>query len=258
MKKDFISLIFLTIVLANSLHGMRTMQTTRQILKPMPRSTPSLQKRIPYTKSYTQLSLKDTLKNYYNRFQQWLWGPELTRDQILKEANLITAKLEKKDLTGLHDFDYFLNEQKQEQVNIFLNRFVTTPDGLFMLNTYMHELLMRYIVRSPQAKDPFEKVTTWAEENLVKIFYTMPSLENKDLSKNFFLFTLLIPEHNIQSTLINNASAIIMTPNGRTFLRLLKQKDSGLYKIIFTRNPNLMLQLKSITAEEKSKNITKE
>ena len=251
MKKGFI--YFIILILNNYAMAMQ--------LRPLSKVTRyTVPKTIVYTQPYTRLTLADTVKEYYHKFEQWLWGPELTNNQIIKEADLIIKKVKTKTPGSVQDLDYFLKEQTQKEVNIFLERLITTKEGLFLLNQYTF-LLLSKIGQTKKIDTLLKKLTTWAENDITQIFYTMPSLEeNKFLRENFFLIALMVtPDQNIQETLIKNASNIVMAPNGRIFLELLKKEiDPILYKKIIINNPTIPLQLKAIAQEHAEKLISRE
>ncbi|HLJ31850.1 MAG TPA: hypothetical protein VKU36_05400 [Candidatus Babeliales bacterium] len=256
MKKCFIYHFFIIIILN---HYAMAMQL-RPMSKQLTRKNYAIPKTMVYTQPYTKLTLADTLKQYYRKFERWLWGPQLTNNQILKEADLIVQKVKTKTAGGAEDFDYFLEHHKQEEINVFLERLITTKEGLFLLNQYTF-LLLSKIGQIRKVEALLKKLSTWAENNITQIFYTMPSLEeNKFLLDNFFLLGLMVvPQQNIEETLIKNASNIVMAPNGRTFLELLKREiDPILYKKIIINNPTIAAQLKAIAQEQAEKLISRE
>lgn len=255
MKKNLLFLLSL-VILASHIHGMTT-QTRR--LTTIPRKTPA-PSTVMYTKAYVSPSITDRFKQYYGQFKQWLWGPRKNEKVFINEANIIVERIKTGKSGYLDDFEYVLKKEKQEDVSIFLNELIKSPEGLFFVNNYVALIWQTYIKETVKKtgtpktyQTRLDKISTWAKDNLIDILLTVPAVDN-----NFFLLPLVfLPDKKIEHAIKDNFVTIEKIPTGKLFLLLLKKTDPQLYQTIVS-DTAFLSNVKSNISEEKNQLNTQE
>src|SRR6266404_9458751 len=173
MKKSFIYSFCLIIIVGTYANNNGMTTQTRRLAKPLSRTTYTPQTVI-HTKTSTTPTVKDRFNHYYTQFQTWLWGPRKTENIIIDKVNEIVENM-KKNKAGhaVEELDYVLRKEKQEEINIFLNKLITTKESLDLLNEYVKflwESLISPKTSEGQAKKLAaiaEKISIWAKKNII-------------------------------------------------------------------------------------------